>query len=231
MTSIHVLSGGAAAGLVDTLRAQFKDRTGHPIEGDFGAVGLMKDKLLAGAPCDVVILTQALVAQLAASGHVVQGSARSLGVVQTGIAVKLGDRAPDVSRPESLKEALLAANGIYFPDPIKATAGIHFYKVLQQLGVADQLAARLRTFPNGATAMREMAQCEEPGLMGCTQMTEILYTQGVTWVGSLPAPFKLATDYTAATCAASVNRPSAQLLVELLSGSEAAQQRLLAGFE
>ena len=30
--------------------------------------------------------------------------------------------------------ALLAAKGIYFPDPLKATAGIHFMNVLKGLG-------------------------------------------------------------------------------------------------
>lgn len=229
--ALNILSGGAAAGLVDALRPTFKAQTGFDIDGEFGAVGLMNDKLLAGAACDVLILTEALIGQLAASGHVVAGSARPLGLVKTGMAVKTGEAMPDVSSPQALKAALLAAQGIYFPDPVKATAGIHFFKVLQQLGIDAQVASRLRPFPNGATAMREMAQCAEAGLIGCTQMTEILYTPGVTWVASLPAVFELATIYTAAACTASANLPAAQAWVALLSGAEAAHQRQAAGFE
>ena len=231
MAILNILSGGAAAGLVEALREPFAQQTGHGIHGDFGAVGVMKDKLLAGAACDVLILTEALIGQLATSGHAVAGSARPLGIVKTGIAVKTGEVMPDVSNPQALKAALLAAQGIYFPDPVKATAGIHFFKVLQQLGIDGQVAARLRPFPNGTTAMREMAQCVEPGLIGCTQMTEILYTPGVTWVASLPVVFELATVYTAAVCTSAANPQAAQALVALLSGPEAAHQRQSAGFE
>jgi hypothetical protein len=58
---------------------------------------------------------------------------------------------------------------------------------------------RCRTFPNGATAMRELAAAGTPRSIGCTQVTEIRYTEGVDLVGALPPPFELATVYTAAS--------------------------------
>ena len=231
MAILNLLSGGAAAGLVEAVRAAFAQQTGLDMQGDFGAVGLMKDKLLAGAACDVLILTEALVGQLVASGHAVAGSARPLGLVKTGIAVKNAVARPDVSNPQALKAALLAANGIYFPDPVKATAGIHFFKVLQQLGIDAQVASRLRPFANGATAMREMANCAEAGLIGCTQKTEILHAPGVDWVASLPVEFELATVYTAAVSNTAANPKAAQTLVAMLTGPQGASQRRAAGFE
>ena len=102
---------------------------------------------------------------------------------------------------------------------------------MQQLGIDGQVAGRLRPFPNGATAMREMAQCPQAGLVGCTQMTEILYTPGVSWVASLPEVFELATVYTAAVCRSAANPKAATAMVALLSGPEAANQRRSAGFE
>ncbi|MDP3271728.1 substrate-binding domain-containing protein [Limnobacter sp.] len=63
MTTLHLLSGGAAKGLVTTLQDRFLAQSGLVIEGRFDAVGKMKDQLLAGAPCDVVILTSALIPQ------------------------------------------------------------------------------------------------------------------------------------------------------------------------
>ena len=77
--------------------------------------------------------------------------------MRTGVAVRSGESQPDVSTPEALKAALLAADGIYFPDPQRATAGIHFANVLRELGIHDTLQPRFRTFPNGATSMRELA--------------------------------------------------------------------------
>ena len=51
-----------------------------------------------------------------------------------------------------------AAQGIYFPDPDKATAGIHFMNVLKALGLDETMRPKFRVFPNGATAMGEMAK-------------------------------------------------------------------------
>jgi molybdate transport system substrate-binding protein len=231
MKTLKLLSGGAAQGLVAQLRDRAAKEIGCEIEGKFGAVGAMRDKLLAGEPCDIVILTQALVDQLAAGGHVAGTSQRAVGVVKTGVAVKTGEPAPQIADADSLKAALLAARGVYFPDPVKATAGIHFMKVLNTLGIATQLGDRLRPFPNGATAMREMSQSNETGLIGCTQVTEILYTPGVQLVGLLPREFELATVYTAAVCTLAQEPLAAAEFVRMVAGDAAAPLRKAGGFE
>jgi molybdate transport system substrate-binding protein len=231
MSSLHILSGGAAQGLVNQLRGAIYNETGRAVEGSFGAVGLMRDKLLAGEPCDVVILTQALIDELTTQGYVQTGSAMPLGVVRTGVAVKSGEPQPKVDTPEALKAALLAAQGIYFPDPVKATAGIHFMNVLKQLGIAQQVAGALRPFPNGATAMKEMAAASGPGLLGCTQVTEILYTPGVQLVDVLPKAFELATVYTAAVAVKADQPQAARMMIDLLTAPGAAELRRAGGFE
>ena len=228
---MHVLSGGAAAAVVQGVQAEFEKSTGQRIDGTFSAVGMMRDKLLAGAPCDVIILTQPMVEQLIASGHVVPGSARSLGRVKTGVAVRSGQAQPSVKTRAELHAAMSAAQGIYFPDPDKATAGIHFMNVLKALGLNESLRSRFRVFPNGATAMAAMAQSQEPGLIGCTQVTEINYTEGVNLIDVLPAEFELSTDYTLGICTASKSPEQAQLLADLLSGSASEAVRRQGGFE
>ena len=228
--TLHILSGGAAQGLVRRLQPAFEAAHGCRIAGTFGAVGLMKDKFLAGAPCDLLILTQALIAELAAQGHAAGASARPLGQVKTGVAVKAGAPALEVASPQALQRALEQAGGVYFPDPAKATAGIHFMKVLTGLGLADPLAPRLRTFPNGATAMAALAQAPEAGAVGCTQVTEILFTPGVTLVGLLPPPYELATTYTAAVTTRAGEPALAAELVAALSAAEAAGMRRECGF-
>ena len=231
MSTVHLLSGGAAQGLVTRLEARFQQQHQAGIDACFGAVGLMRDKLLSGAPCDLVILTEALVAELTAGAELVQGSARALGAVKTGVAVKNGVLAPAVDSPDALKAALRAARGIYFPDPVKATAGIHVMNVLRQLGLDGELAGRFRVFPNGASAMKAMADSGEPGLIGCTQITEILYTPGVTLVAPLPQAFELATIYTAAVCARAREPQAARALIDLLVSEDAAPLRKACGFE
>jgi molybdate transport system substrate-binding protein len=230
MNQLHLLSGGAAFGLVSQLEGRFVADTGYRIAGTFDAVGAMRDQLLAGAACDVLILTAALMAQLQASGHVVTGSTLSLGSVKTGIAVKTGDTVPAVGTAQELKAALLSATGIYFPDPVKATAGIHFMSVLKKLGIDTQVVQRLRPFPNGASAMGAMARTAEAGLIGCTQCTEILYTPGVDLVMSLPREFELATVYAAGVSASTGHPQVARALVALLGSPAVAGLRHAGGF-
>jgi molybdate transport system substrate-binding protein len=221
---MRILSGGAAQALVDRMKGA------RAVQGTFGAVGAMRDKLLAGEPCDVLILTQALIDQLTQQGHVVAGSAAPLGVVKTGVAVRSGEARPDVSSRDALKAALQKASGVYFPDPQKATAGIHFMKVLKALGIDEALAGRIHNFPNGATSMAEMAKAA-PGAIGCTQVTEILHAPGVELVGLLPREFELATVYTAAVCTKAQSPSEAREFVQLLASRAAASARAECGFE
>ncbi|WP_096668916.1 molybdate ABC transporter substrate-binding protein [Polaromonas sp. AET17H-212] len=231
MTRLHLLSGGAANGLVSALQARFLAQTGLAIEGSFNAVGMMRDQLLAGAPCDVVILTDALIRQLTDSGHVVAGSARPLGVVKTGIAVKDGAVTPPLENKAQLRQALLSASAVYFPDPVKATAGIHFMNVLKQLGIDVELGDRLCPCPNGAAAMQALSQAGEPDAIGCTQVTEIIFAPGVQLVAPLPKEFELATVYTAAVCSRATQPQAAATLIELLTSEDAAGLRSAGGFE
>ncbi len=227
---LHLISGGAAHGLVTVLGDKFRAATGCEIDGAFGAVGAMKDKVVAGAPADLVILTAEAIADLEAKGLVVAGSAIDIGSVHTGIAVRTGDTVPAINTATSLREALRAADAIYFPDPARATAGIHFEKVLRQLGVAAEVARRIRTFPNGAAAMTAMAAQHGGRPIGCTQVTEILGTRGVTLAANLPHAFELVTVYTAAVATSAALPEQARRLAELLSSEAAKSQREQAGF-
>ena len=229
-SKLTILSGGAAQGLVGALAAAFKARSGCEIEGTFGAVGAMRDKLLGGAPADLLILTRALIGELGAQGHVVAASAADIGTVQTAVAVRSGEALPDVGNAAGLRAALLAADAIYFPDPKLATAGIHFARVIERLGIAADVASRIKTYPNGATAMRQLAAARGGRPIGCTQVTEILSTPGAQLVAPLPEGFELATVYTAGVCARAALPEQAQALAALLAGDAARGARERAGF-
>jgi molybdate transport system substrate-binding protein len=119
---------------------------------------------------------------------------------------------------------------VYFPDPQKATAGIHFVKVLERLGLRESLADRLRPYPNGATAMREMAAHALEGAVGCTQVTEILYTPGVSLLDVLPESLGLSTVYTAGVCTRAAQPDLARELITLLASDDVAGLRREGGF-
>jgi molybdate transport system substrate-binding protein len=230
MTSLKILGGGAAHGLVGSLAPKFKERAGLAIEGEFGAVGAMAGKLRGGWPADIVVLTATLIADLARENLVAGNSISDIGRVETAIAVRDGDPLVSVHGAAGLREVLLAADAIFVPDTRASTAGTHVAKVLQQLGIADDVAARLRIYPNGATAMRHLAETDVSRPVGCTQSTEIISTKGVKLSGSLPEGCDLSTVYTAAVAAGAAHAQQAQLLIDLLTDENQRELRARAGF-
>ena len=205
-SEIAILSAGAAQSVATALAKQH----GIQLRGEFGAVGAMRQRLRDGAPCDVIILTQAMIREL----EVVQMA--DLGKVPTSIAIREKDAVPDLS---DLKKAF-DGKDIYFPDPDKATAGAHVKKMLDRLGVK----VNPKIFPNGATAMREMAKASG-NVIGCTQATEILATPGLKLVAPLSGEFALETMYSAGLL-----RPEGKRFFELLAGDESRDLRSQKGF-
>lgn len=230
MNSLNILSGGAAQGLVASVAAIFREQTGFDIAGEFGAVGVMADKLRQGTPTDLVILTAALVTKLADENLVISASIRDVGLVETALAVRTGDPKLSVSNADDLRNALLAADAIFVPDTKTSTAGVHVASVLDRLGIADAVASYLRVYPNGATAMRQLAVSDAARPLGCTQSTEIIATSGVELSGSLPRGYDLATTYTATITVQSVHAKAAQALIDLLTATATAELRSQAGF-
>lgn len=230
MEDLRILSGGAANGLVSALTGRFKDETGLGISGDFGAVGGMRDRVLAGEAVELVILTKAILDELAESGHVVAETVTDLGRVVTGIAVRDGMPRPDVSTGDGLREALRAADGIYFPNPAQATAGIHFAGVMRALGIFGEVAHILHSYPNGQTAMAALAASDDLSPLGCTQITEILNTPGVVYAGDLPVGYGLETTYTAGITTWASRPDAARALIRVLTAPDAAEVRSRVGF-
>jgi molybdate transport system substrate-binding protein len=228
---LQLLSAGAAKSVVEALAPVFRDETGVEIDATFGAVGAIKDKLDGGASCDVIVLSAKLIDELADANRVLVETIAALGAVCTGVAVRDGDAPPRIDDEASLRAAFASAGAIYFPDPERATAGIHFMSVIRKLGIDRVVAARLRPFPNGATAMRALADEGRQGDVGCTQMTEIRYTAGVTAVGPLPRGFDLSTVYSAAVVQATEEPDLARLFIALLTGPRSAALRIAGGFD
>lgn len=230
MTTVNILSGGAAQGLVRGLTEPFKTQTGFGIGGEFGAVGVMADKLRAGTPADLLILTQALLEKLAEETLVSPSSIANVGRVETALAVRSRDPKVTVKTEADLREVLRSADAIYVPDMKASTAGQHFAKVLDRLGISYEVASRLKIFPNGATAMRELAASTATKPIGCTQATEIIATGGIALSGSLPPGCELVTMYTAGVTARATHPNEAAALIALLTGADHKELRQRVGF-
>jgi molybdate transport system substrate-binding protein len=171
-----------------------------------------------------------LIATLAGEKLVDGTSVKDVGRVETALAVRSSDPLVAAGDAASLRAVFLAADAIFVPDTRASTAGIHVAKVLSQLGIADDVANRLKIYPNGATAMRHMAESDAKRPIGCTQATEIIATRGIQLSGALPKGCDLATVYTAAITAKAAHTREAQALIDLLTSAEQRPLRERAGF-
>lgn len=228
---LRILSAGAAQAVVEAIVPGYSSETGIEVKAEFSAVGAMKARVVAGEPVDVVILTRALIDELAASGHIAAGSRRDLGGVATGVAVRAGTPLPDVTDVRRLRGNLLAATKVVCPDPATATAGKAVMQMLDKLGIVEEVRPRMQYFPNGYAAMRWLAESRGPLEMGITQATEILANPGVTYVGPVPGELRTTTVYSAGLASRAQNREGAIDFIKRLTSSAARPLLAQAGYE
>jgi molybdate transport system substrate-binding protein len=231
VATLNVFCAGAAQAVVTEIAAKFQRDSGNFVAANFGAVGAMKARVLAGEPADVIVLTAALIDELIAQGLVVAGSRVDLGKVGTGVAVRAGTPLPDVANVQVLRGNLLAAKRVLFPDPAVATAGKVVMSALETMGIAEELKPRLRFFPNGYAAMNDLAQSTGLHELGITQITEIMANKGVTLVGPLPAEVQNIAVYSAGLAAGSAQPDLARELIRRLTGFNAQPVLSAAGFD
>jgi molybdate transport system substrate-binding protein len=225
---LHIISAGAAMGLA---RQVLGEQVSIHVGVNFGAVRTMYDYFATGVPCDLLLLTRAQMEELDAAGCLVPGSIADVGHVKTGIAVRKGASDPLITDAASLKATLLAASGLYCPDMKQSTAGLHVAGMLAKLGIADAMHGKVSEHPNGATAMRMLDASNDDQTLGCTQVTEILYTPSVRLVGLLPKEFELSTVYSIAIPLRSTEPQAAQIAIEQLCGTATQAARVAAGFD
>jgi molybdate transport system substrate-binding protein len=231
VATLNIFSAGAAQAVVAQIAEIFQRETGHQVAAVYGAVGAMHGRVIAGEPADVIILSAALIDDLVQRTIVAHGSRVDLGKVGTGVAVREGVALPDVRTVTALRANMIAATRVLCPDPAVATAGKIVMGLLDRLGIAEQVKPRLHFFPNGNTAMANLAQHGGKLDMGITQVTEIIPSKGVTFVGPLPAEVQTITVYSAGLAAGSSQTELAKAFIERLTG--ATGRRLLeeAGYQ
>lgn len=231
MATLNIFSAGAAQSVVTQITGKFQRESGNLIHANFGAVGAMKARVVAGEPADIIVLTAALIDELIQQGYVVPGSRADLGKVGTGVAVRAGTPLPDVRDTRVLRGNLLAATKVVCPDPAVATAGKVVLGVLEKLGITEQVKPRLQYFPNGFAAMVDLAQSTGILEMGITQITEIAADKGVTLVGPLPAEVQNIAVYSAGLSTRSAHPERAREFIRRLTGFDAQAVLSAAGFE
>lgn len=216
--------------VVSALAPEFEQSTGMTVHVTFGAVGQQKARVLAGEPADVILLTPGMLDELAVSGWVVAGSQRTLGRVGMGVVVPNGHPGVDVSTVDALRAAMLAARLIVYPDPAIASAGRNFDNALIAMGIREQLADRIRHFPNGNASMTWLGAQRIDGSIGVTQVSEIRPIPTITLIGEVPSPLQVITEYGVARAARSTAPDLGEQFFTLITSARGRALILESGF-
>jgi len=152
------------------------------------------------------------------AGSLAPTSRVALARVGVGMVVKEGAPVPDVSTPEKLKAALLAARSLTYGDPaIPNTSGAIARDALAKLGILDEVQGK--THHAALTSGGELVAKGEVE-MGFFNLSEI--PKGVTVAGPLPGPLQGYTSYEAAVLSKGSMDKACAAFVKYLASAPAA---------
>ncbi len=226
---ITLVAPGGVQAAIEQLIPGFERATGHKVKPTFGSGLGTKKQVADGAPFDVPVV-QPPYPEVLASGNVVADSATPLARVAVGVAVRTGERKPDISTPDAVKKLLLSVASFSYPDPSGgAAAGVSFTKTLHDLGIYDQVKPKIHLSRGGAAAMAAVAKHDVE--IGLTFYSEILTEPGVEPVGMLPESISPRTSLVAFVGTKAKNADAARALVRYLSSPDAAATYRKVGME
>src|SRR4051812_30723843 len=225
---VKVVTPGAFKQVLLALAPAF-EKAGHTLAIENDTVGAVMKKIEGGAPFDVVVVSPAGVDELTQKGKVASGSRTPLARVGIGVVVKDGAPKPDIATVDAFKRALLDAKSVAYIDPAAGgSSGIFVAKLLDKLGIADQIKPKAKLIPGGAVAEHIVAGEAE---IGIHQISEILPVKGASLVGPLPAEIQNYTVYAAAIGTQAKNPDGARALVNTLVEPAAVQVLKSKGME
>src|SRR5262249_22812510 len=144
---IKLIGSPGVRGVVFALAPEFEKKTGHKVVSDFAVIAIIKRRIEAGEAFDVVIPGPELIDELVKQGKVAADANAAFGRTGVGLAVLRRSPAPDISTPDKLREALLAAKAVGHSR--EGQSGVGFRAALDKLGIADRMRPKLRTYDEG----------------------------------------------------------------------------------
>ena len=217
---LKVYSSIAVQGVVEELTPQFDQANGVRLAITWGTAPMLIKRLQAGETADVLILNRAGMDAMTKAGRIRAGSEATLASSATALAVKAGAPRPDISSPEALKQTLLAARAISYTHPDAGGAsGIHFAKVLENMGIAREINAKTK-FPPPAGLSGAFLPTGEVDL-AVQQVPELRNVPGIDILGFLPGDLHMVTSFVAGIETASTKESAAKAFIAFFQSPQA----------
>ena len=208
------------------LLPEFERSSGTHVTVSHDPVLVMLKRISDGETADLAILGQAAIDTLAAKGKIAPDSRRTLARCGVGIGVRAGTPKPDISSVEALKRALIAAKSICHTT--HGASGIHFSRVIEQLGIADEVKAKAVTNEGGLIGELVVSGDAE---LAVQQIPELMAVPGIDLVGPLPQELQSISVVTAGIFAGSKQAAAARALLEFLATPASARVFRAKGLE
>ena len=216
--TIKLVTTVAMQGAVDALTPEFTKATGYGIAMEFGPPSACVEMMRQGVAADVVVSTPDGIEALAKEGKADGSSAKSVARMIMGLAVGLNDPKPDISTAAGFKAALLATKSIIHADPATGSpSAAHFIKVLNKLGIADEMKKKTTTRAGVVATAVASGECH----MAVQQLAELKLVPGVHVLGPFPDELQNVMPLTAAVHAGSGHKEAAKALIALLASPAA----------
>ena len=218
---IRVASSGGFKAAYLALIPEFESTAGCKVRTEWGsslgnAPTSIPSRLRRGEALDLVILSGDALDGLMQEGRIVAGSRVDLARSGIGVAVRAGASRPDIGTVEAFKRALRQARSIAHSS---SASGVYLESLLQRLGLAAELASKIRKVegePVGQVVARGEAE------IGFQQVSELLPVAGIDYVGPLPAEIQEITVFAAGIPVGAPRPEAARALVSFLTSPGAA---------
>ena len=217
---IKVLATIAMQSVLEDLAPKFEKASGHKVSLTFGLGVPLTKRVQDGEVADVLVAPRGGIDGLIKAGRLEAGSDTTLARSSVGVAVRKGAPKPDISTPEALKRALLAAKSVSYSNPaFGGASGVHFGKVIERLGITEEMKAKTKFPPEGGFTARLLITGEAE--LAVQQIGELISVADVELVGPLPGELQSVTTFAAAIPSAARQPEAAKALINYLQSREA----------
>jgi molybdate transport system substrate-binding protein len=208
---LRVLSAAAMQSVFKDIREEFQRVSGYRLVIHYATIGAVNDYALAGEQADLIIGSSQSLPVLVKARKINASSLTPICKTGIGVVAPAGIELK-VTSVEDFKRALLASRAIVYADPIRGgAAGIHVAKVIDQLGLTNQIKPKLRLAAGGD--ITEVTLSLGPAALGITQISEIADKPEAQLAGPLPGEFQ---NYTVFVAGVPTTAPQSEGVTALL---------------
>ena len=199
------------------LLPRYEQMSGHRVTTRYGGTVDVRNWLATREPFDLVIAASSVIDAFTAAGVIAPGSRMDIATSGVGVAVRKGSAKPDISTPEALKSALLAAKSVgYSTGP----SGEYFLCLLDRIGLAGLITPKLQQVPVGGFVGTLVANGDTE--IGVQQVSELATFPGVDYIGPLPGDLQMTTIFAGGISTTAKQPDAAKALVNFLAAPASA---------